>query len=209
MTSLSYKISKKTRTLVQLAMFSAILIIMALTPLGYIKTPGIEITLMVIPVAIGAIMTGPAGGAFLGAVFGLTSFAQCFGISAFGVYLLSVNPFLTFVICFFPRLLTGYLVGLIYKSLSKIIKKNTILPVMIASVSSALINTITFVFAFIVLFAKNQSVLDALGADNIMSAILVLITFNAVIEAGVTLFLGSAVSYSLMKFLPKSSPSSK
>ena len=33
---------------------------------------------MTIPVVIGAMILGPAGGAVLGLVFGLTSFYQCF-----------------------------------------------------------------------------------------------------------------------------------
>ena len=52
----------------------AIILIMAFTPLGYIKTAGIEITLIVVPVAVGAVTLGPAAGAILGGVFGLASF---------------------------------------------------------------------------------------------------------------------------------------
>ncbi len=65
-----------TRYMVELALMSAIIIVMALTPLGYIKTPVLSITLLTIPVAVGAMILGPKGGAFLGAVFGATSFAQ-------------------------------------------------------------------------------------------------------------------------------------
>ena len=70
-----------TKFLVELALMVAIIIVMALTPLGYIKTPGLSVTLLTIPVTIGAVMLGPAGGAVCGAAFGLTSFYQTFGIS--------------------------------------------------------------------------------------------------------------------------------
>lgn len=203
MANLSYKINQKTRNLVMLAMFSAILLLMGFTPIGFIKTGTIEITLMVIPVAIGAIMTGPLGGAILGGVFGLISFAQCFGISIFGAMLLNINPVLTFILCFFPRLLTGYLVGLIYKVLSKKMTKNPVIPVTISSVSCALLNTITFILLFIPLFAKNETILNAFGASNAMGIITALLSLNALIEAVVTAIIGSAIAYALIKFLPK------
>ena len=73
--------SSRTVKLVEMALLVAIILILAFTPLGYIKTLGLEITLIVVPVTIGAIILGPLGGAVLGAVFGITSFIQCFGMS--------------------------------------------------------------------------------------------------------------------------------
>ena len=55
-----------TKFLVEMALLVAIILIMAFTPLGYIKTAGIEITLIVVPVAVGAVTLGPAAGAILG-----------------------------------------------------------------------------------------------------------------------------------------------
>ena len=87
-----------TTYMVEMALLIAIILIMAFTPIGYIKTFGLEITLIVVPVAVGAVVLGPAAGAILGGVFGLTSFIQCFGMSAFGAMLLSINPAGTFVV---------------------------------------------------------------------------------------------------------------
>ena len=111
--------SSRTVKLVEMALLVAIILILAFTPLGYIKTLGLEITLIVVPVTIGAIILGPLGGAVLGAVFGITSFIQCFGMSPFGAVLLGINPFGTFVVCVVSRILMGWLTGLIYKGLSK------------------------------------------------------------------------------------------
>jgi len=209
MANLSYKINQKTRNLVMLAMFSAILLLMGFTPIGFIKTGAIEITLMVIPVAIGAIMTGPLGGAILGGLFGLISFAQCFGMSAFGALILNINPVLTFILCFFPRLLTGFLVGVIYRALSKKMNKKPVLPVTISAISCALLNTVTFISLFIPLFAKNQTILDVFGAANAMGIITALLSLNALIEVVVTAVVGSAVAFALIKFLPKPLPNDK
>ena len=108
-----------TKFLVEMALLVAIILIMAFTPLGYIKTAGIEITLIVVPVAGGAVTLGPAAGAILGGVFGLASFLRCFGLNAFGAMLLSINPFLAFLLYVPTRILTGWLTGLIYQGIRK------------------------------------------------------------------------------------------
>ena len=63
-----------TKYLVEMALLVAIILLMAFTPIGYIKTAGLEITLIVVPVAVGAVTLGPTAGAILGGVFGITSF---------------------------------------------------------------------------------------------------------------------------------------
>ena len=70
--------------MVQLAVLIAIMLILAFTPLGYLRIGPLAISLMTIPVVIGAMILGPAGGAVLGLVFGLTSFYQCFAGDPFG-----------------------------------------------------------------------------------------------------------------------------
>ena len=68
--------AKRSSTLymVELAMMIAIILLMSFTPLGYLRTPGLSITLLTIPVAVGAIILGPKGGAVCGFTFGATSF---------------------------------------------------------------------------------------------------------------------------------------
>ena len=97
-----------TKYLVEMALLVAIILLMAFTPIGYIKTAGLEITLIVVPVAVGAVTLGPTAGAILGGVFGITSFIQCFGMSQFGALLLGINPFLTFLVCVPTRILMAY-----------------------------------------------------------------------------------------------------
>ena len=82
------KIQKITLT----AILAALVVVIAFLP---IKTLGLEITLTVIPIAIGAILGGPVVGLILGTVFGIVSFLQCLGYSPFGEVLLSIHPFLT------------------------------------------------------------------------------------------------------------------
>ena len=58
------------------ALFTAIIVVMAFTPLGFIPLVVINATIIHIPVILGAIFCGPKKGAFLGFVFGLTSFIK-------------------------------------------------------------------------------------------------------------------------------------
>ena len=64
--------SNRTRTLTTLGILTAIILVMSFTPLGYIKTLGLEITLLHIPVILGAALTGPVGGMVLGGVFAVS-----------------------------------------------------------------------------------------------------------------------------------------
>ena len=68
--------NQKTMELVLTSIFSAIIVIMAFTPLGYIPLVVINATIIHIPVIIGSLFCGPKKGAFLGFVFGLTSFIK-------------------------------------------------------------------------------------------------------------------------------------
>ena len=71
------KVDRKAKTLglVQVALFAALIIIMAFTPfLGYIPLGFTRATIIHIPVILGSILLGPKMGAILGGVFGLTSF---------------------------------------------------------------------------------------------------------------------------------------
>lgn len=60
---------KKVVEMAQMAVLTAIILIMAFTPLGYLRTGGLEVSLITIPVVIGAMITGPAAGAVLGGIF--------------------------------------------------------------------------------------------------------------------------------------------
>ena len=104
------------RFLTQLALLSAIIILMALTPIGYIRTPFLTVTLITIPVAVGAIILGPKGGTICGLVFGLTSFYTALTApSAMMGAFMGVNPVYVAILCIVPRVLEGFLCGLIFE----------------------------------------------------------------------------------------------
>ena len=115
---------QKTVRLVELALLTAIIAVMTFTPIGYLKLGPLELTLIMVPVIIGAVTLGPAAGAFLGLVFGASSFIQCFSLSAFGAILISISVFKTLVVCVVPRVLAGWLTGLIFNAVTKKTKKD-------------------------------------------------------------------------------------
>jgi uncharacterized membrane protein len=196
----------RTLRMVQLALFTAIILIMAFTPIGYIKTLGLEITLIVIPVTVGAIVLGPAGGAILGGVFGITSFIQCFGMSPFGAMLLSINPVGTFIVCMVPRLLMGWLTGLIFAALHKT-EATRKLSYYLASLAGPVLNTVLFMTMLMLFFYNTdyiQGLAKTMGTTNVLEFVVAFVTLNGLIEAGVNFVAGTAISRAIDIFTKKS-----
>lgn len=198
--------SKKTfstKYFVEMALLVAIILIMAFTPIGYIKTAGLEITLIVVPVAVGAVTLGPAAGAILGGVFGITSFIQCFGMSAFGAMLLSINPVATFFVCVPTRILMGWLTGVIFKGLRKT-KMPASASLTISNLCCPLLNTTFFMSVLVICFYHTdyiQSMVTALGAKNAFLFILAFVGVNGLVEAIACFVVGTAISAALRKAL--------
>ena len=116
----------KVQRMVILAVLIALTLVMALTPLGYLKIGALSISFLCIPIAIGATVLGPTAGLILGTLFGITSFVQCFGMDTFGTAMLSINWFYTFIICVVARALMGWFTGLIAKGLGKVFEGKTV-----------------------------------------------------------------------------------
>ena len=191
-----------TLRLVQLALFTAIIFLMAFTPIGYIKTGGLSITLLVLPVTVGAIVLGPVSGAILGAMFGLTSLIQCFGLDPFGTTLFGISPVYTIILCFVPRILMGWLAGLIFRVVHKIDKRKSI-SYIVGSLAGPLLNTILFMSAFVLFFYHTdyvQQFVTGLGASNAFTFVIAFVGINGLIEAGINFVAGTAVSKAIDLF---------
>lgn len=196
----------RTYKMVQLALFIAVIILMEVTQLGYIKKPGMAITLMVIPVTVGSIVLGPVQGAVLGTVFGLTSFAECFGADPAGVAFLSLNPIGTFIMTVLPRTLMGWLTGLIFKALKKIDKTRGI-SYAVANLAGPALNTVLFLTMMILFFYKTdvvQTMAASLGASNAITLIIAAAGVNALIEIAVCFVIGTALAKTIDIFAEKS-----
>lgn len=191
-----------TRQMVTTAMLCAILLIMSFTPLGYLNIGPLAISFNMIPVAIGAIALGPVGGMILGGVFGITSFLQCLGIggtSAMGVILFEINPFLAFVQRFVPRLLAGLLPGFIYLGVKKI--SNATVACFVTGFSAALLNTVLFMTALVLLFGNTEYIQSLIGGRNVIVFICAFVGINAVVEMIAASAIVGVVGKVLSKFL--------
>lgn len=125
--------NERTYELVLTALFTAIIVIMAFTPLGYIPLVVINATVIHIPVILGALFLGPKKGAFLGFVFGLTSlinntfkaatasafvFSPVLAANVIGVS----GVFKSLYICFVPRILVGVIPWFVYILIRRLLK---------------------------------------------------------------------------------------
>ncbi len=192
-----------TAYMVEMALLIAVIFIMAFTPIGYIRTLGLEITLIVVPVAVGAITLGPTAGIVLGVVFGITSFIQCFGMSPFGAALLGINPIYTFIVCVIPRAIVGWLTGVLYQGVVKCnpIKK---IAAALANLCCPLMNTIFFMGTLVLFFYQTeyiQGIASQLGAGNFLIFILLFVGVNGLVEAAACFVIGTAISQTLKKVL--------
>ena len=188
---------KRVINLTITAVLTAIIAVMAFTPIGFLRIGPLELTLIMIPVIIGAVTQGAVTGAFLGAVFGIVSFIQCFTGSALGAILVSESIAKTFVVCFVPRVLAGLICGLIYKVCSKRDSKQS-WSLLVAGISGSLMNTVLFL-GFLALLFMNMTFTPeqaaALGGlDTVLNTVIAIAAgINAPIELIVCALLGTAV----------------
>jgi uncharacterized membrane protein len=103
-----------TAMLVKVGLLSSITIVMGTTGVGFIPIQPFKLTIMHIPVIIGAILEGPLAGALIGMIFGLFSIYQNLmvpGITSFAFY----NPLVSVL----PRILIGIVSYYMYKVFSR------------------------------------------------------------------------------------------
>ncbi|MBQ7160995.1 MAG: ECF transporter S component [Clostridia bacterium] len=192
--------AKRTRKLTQLGLLAALVILFGYLPL---KIGAIEMTLMMIPVTLGAILVGPLTGGILGGLFGLISFLQCFGAlgfpaSTFGNFVFGLNPAATVFMCFVPRILMGAAVGWIFRGLEKIDKTHFI-SYLVSNVSGALLNTVLFMGSLIIFFWHDAAFLAqmnewGLSTDKLGAFLVAFVGVNGIVEAAVCAVVGTAVS---------------
>ena len=205
---------KHILTLVQMAVLIAIMLVLELTGLGMLRIGILEMTILQFPVIVGAITMGPSAGAGLGLVFGLISFWECFGKSAFGVALMGINPLFTFLVCVPTRTLMGYLCGLIYKVLHNVLVSNRektsqtrkMAVYVAASLSGALLNTLLFMSTLLLLFGSTEyigSFMEKAGTQNYIVFACWFVGIQGLAEALLCAFLGTVISRTVNGILKK------
>lgn len=204
--------SQRTLGLVQLALFSGIIVIMAFTPfIGYIPLGFTRATIIHVPVIIGSLMLGPKKGAFLGGVFGLTSLinntinptATSFVFSPF-ISLGDVHGGLgSIIICMVPRILVGIVPSYVYKLITKrkteISKKRMSIGLGVAGVLGSLTNTLLVMNLIFVFFKDAYAQANEVATNAVYSFILGIIGINGIPEAIVAGIIVVGIGAALMK----------
>lgn len=121
-----------TQKIVGLGLFTAIVIVLQLLG-SFIKFGPFSISLVLVPVVIGAALYGAGAGAWLGFVFGAVVL-----ISGDAAAFLGVNALGTILTVFLKGTLAGYAAGYTYKALEG---KNRTLAVIVAAVVCPVLNT--------------------------------------------------------------------
>lgn len=206
------KTMSKTKGLAQMALFSALIMLMAFTPfLGYIPLGFTRATIIHIPVIIGSLMLGPKKGAVLGAVFGLTS-----------LIVNTINPTITsfvftpfyslgeysggigsLIICFVPRILVGIVPYYVYKLVAKLTKtqgqKPSLTGLSLAGLAGSLTNTLLVMNMIYLFFGSSYAQAREVAENAIYSVILGVITVNGIPEAIVAAVIVALIGRVLMK----------
>lgn len=191
---------RKNLALAQNAILAAIIVLMAFTPIGYLQIGIVKMTFIMVPVAVGAITLGEKSGAFLGLVFGITSFIQCFGLDAFGTTLMNINPIYTFIMCMVPRVAMGYLCGVIYKLVARKKKK---LALVIASLMAPVLNTVMFMTLLMVFFGNSDYISGIRGGADLWSFLIAFVGLNGVMEIVTTTLVTPPIASVVKKAINK------
>lgn len=205
-------VSSKTVGMVQVALFAALIVIMANTPLGYIPLGFMNATLIHIPVILGAILLGPKKGALLGFIFGLTSFMK--SIMTPNLTSFVFNPFYSvgeihggfgsIIICFLPRILVGVIPYFVYQALYRILKKKKsgqYISLGAAGVAGSLTNTILVMGLIVVFFKDSYAQAMGYATEAIYGAVAAIVVTNGIPEAIIAALIVSFVGKVLIRFI--------
>jgi uncharacterized membrane protein len=140
---------EKTRKLVGMAILTAIIVVLQVIAY-YVKIGTFSVTLVLIPIVVGAAIYGVKAGAFLGGVFGVVvAIGTISGIDAGAFILWSERPLITVLLCLVKGIAAGYLAGVVFKAIAR---KNMYLGVIVAAIVSPVVNTGIFLAAMVLFF---------------------------------------------------------
>ncbi len=177
---------QQTRMLVLGAVFTALVIVLQF--LGtFIRFGMFSISLVLLPIIVGAATCGYKIGAWLGFVFGVVVL-----LSGDATAFLTVNYWGTIITVLLKGTLCGLVAGIVYKALSKY---NQYLAVMAASVVCPIVNTGIFLIGCNIFFLETiKSWGAAAGFNNVAAYMFLgLAGGNFLFELGTNLVLSPAV----------------
>jgi uncharacterized membrane protein len=196
---------ENVRKMVVVAMLSGICLFLGLTGLGFIPLPLFKLTILHLPVIIGAIIEGPIAGASIGFIFGLFSIYQNITTPT------PMSPFFyNPLVSILPRVLIGVVSYYVYIFLrSKL--KNKRLSIGIAAICGSLTNTIGVLGSIYLIYFKDYaSILMQRGTissgslGKVTIALLSVIGTNGIAEAILSALVSIPVVIAILKMQKRS-----
>ena len=132
-----------TRKLTGLALLTAIVVILQFLG-AFIRFGPFSISLVLIPIVVGAALYGVLAGAWLGFVFGLVVL-----LSGDAAAFLVISPIGTILVVLLKGALAGLCAGAVYKALSE---RNETVAVIVAAIVAPVVNTGIFLLGCLVFF---------------------------------------------------------
>lgn len=174
-----------TGTIVGLGLLTAIVVVLQALAVG-IRFGVFSISLVLVPIIVGAALYGKAAGAWLGFVFGIVVLFTDAGV------FLAVSVPGTIVTCILKGTLAGLAAGAVYRLVSR---KNSVAAAITAGIVSPIVNTGVFILGCAVFFMDTISEWAAgAGFDNAWGYMLTaFVGINFLVEMAINLVLSSAI----------------
>lgn len=184
------KRTKNIRWMTSVALMSAIVILLANTPLGMIQLPIIKATTVHIPVILGAILLGPTAGAFLGGVFGICSLIS----NTIAPTLLSFafSPFMSMTgiagalkaiwISVGCRVMIGLISGWVWMIFKKL-KTNHIIALPVTGFIGSMVNTGFVMGSIYFLLRSDYAQVKNVGIDAVLGLVMGTVFASGIPEA--------------------------
>ena len=175
-----------TRKLVLLALLTAIVAVLQALA-AVLPVYPFTLTLVLIPMVIGAALVSAPAGSWLGFVFGfvvlVTGNANVF---------LSINPAATIIVVILKGMLAGFASGAVYKLIAG---KSRTLAAVIAAIICPIVNTAVFLIGSFAFFLPKLTEWGAkAGFENVITYILVgMVGMNFLFELGLNLVLSPTI----------------
>ncbi len=198
--------------MVKMALFIALIILLSVTPLGYIPIGAINATTIQMPVIIGAVLFGWKKGAVLGGVFGVTSLikntlqpnATSFVFSPFvPVFGEESGSLWALVICLLPRIMIGVVAAFLFWLLAKT-KINKTIAAAAAGFCGSMTNTVLVMGGIFLFFGESYSAAKDIAYTTLLATVSAAITGAGITEAIVSAVVSGAVCTALFKYLKRS-----
>lgn len=179
----------KIKRMVSIALLMALVVVMQAISGIIPPVSGFPISLVLIPIVLGATLFGPGAGAILGGTFGVIVYINCVtGADPGGAMVFQANPILCFLVVMGKGILAGAASGWVYRLLKG---KNPYIAMICAAIVCPVVNTGVFIACMLLFFIEVLQTWAA-GADLVGYILSGLILVNFVPELIINLVFSPA-----------------